>query len=200
MTEKTELPLFPLHTVLFPGGPVPLRVFETRYLDMVSSCLKGEGDFGVILIEEGSETGPVSLHETGTVARIRDWYQGSDGILGLTVVGERRFRLQSVARQHDGLNVARVALAQPEARVSLPSQYRTLAQVLEGIFDNLGHHYEAVGKDFADSAWVSFRLAEILPITLEQKQRCLELDDPLERLDFIWPLLESLWARTDDDS
>ena len=108
MTEKTELPLFPLHTVLFPGGPVPLRVFETRYLDMVSSCLKGEGDFGVILIEEGSETGPVSLHETGTVARIRDWYQGSDGILGLTVVGERRFRLQSVARQHDGLNVARV--------------------------------------------------------------------------------------------
>ncbi|MEM9207821.1 MAG: LON peptidase substrate-binding domain-containing protein, partial [Pseudomonadota bacterium] len=95
-------PLFPLRTVLYPGGPLPLRIFEARYLDMISNCLKTESPFGVLLIREGAETGPASTYEVGTLARITDWYQGSDGLLGVTAIGERRFRLLSAERQADG--------------------------------------------------------------------------------------------------
>jgi len=96
-----QIPLFPLNTVLFPGGPLPLRIFEARYVDMVSSCLKEDSPFGVLLIRDGGETGNATTHEIGTLARIVDWYQGSDGLLGVTAVGEQRFRLLSSHRQDD---------------------------------------------------------------------------------------------------
>ena len=83
-----KVPLFPLSTVLYPGGPLPLRIFEPRYLDMISDCLKNDRPFGVLLIRSGSETGPATTYEVGTLARITDWYQGSDGLLGITAVGE----------------------------------------------------------------------------------------------------------------
>ena len=91
--------LFPLSTVLYPGGPLPLRIFEPRYLDMISDCLKNDKPFGVLLIRSGSDTGPATTYEVGTLARITDWYQGSDGLLGITAVGEQRFRLISVKRR-----------------------------------------------------------------------------------------------------
>jgi len=78
--------------VLFPGGPLPLRIFEQRYLDMISSCLKNDSPFGVLLIREGAEVGPATTYDVGTLARITDWYQGSDGLLGVTATGSRRFR------------------------------------------------------------------------------------------------------------
>ena len=87
-----EVPLFPLNTVLFPGGPLPLRIFETRYLDMVSRCMKDDLPFGVLLIREGAEVGPAATCDVGTLARIVDWYQGSDGLLGVTAIGTERFR------------------------------------------------------------------------------------------------------------
>ena len=88
-----QVPLFPLRTVLYPGGPLPLRIFEPRYIDMVSKCLKKDCQFGVLLIREGNEAGAASTYNIGTLARITDWYQGSDGLLGITAVGEQRFRL-----------------------------------------------------------------------------------------------------------
>ena len=96
--------------MLFPGGPLPLRVFEPRYLDMISRCMKDDVPFGVLLIRDGAETGPATTHDVGTLARVIDWYQGSDGILGVTAVGEQRFRLLTVERQHDGLNIGEVSL------------------------------------------------------------------------------------------
>ena len=81
-----QVPLFPLNTVLFPGGPLPLRIFEPRYLAMVSDCVSNDSPFGVLLIRKGGETGPASTHEVGTLARISDWYQGSDGLLGITAI------------------------------------------------------------------------------------------------------------------
>ena len=96
--NRTTLPLFPLSTVLFPEGPLPLRVFEPRYLDMISRCLREAAGFGVVLIVSGSDTGAVETSTVGTVARIVDWYQGSDGILGITARGTRQFRLHDTSR------------------------------------------------------------------------------------------------------
>ena len=98
-----KVSLFPLRTVLYPGGPLPLRVFEPRYLDMICESLKGERPFGVVLIRHGSETGRASTFDVGTLASITDWYQGSDGVLGVTAVGGERFRVLSTERRPNGL-------------------------------------------------------------------------------------------------
>jgi hypothetical protein len=177
-----QVPLFPLRTVLYPGGPLPLRIFEPRYLDMVSECLKNDHRFGVLLIREGSETGAATTYDIGTLARISDWYQGSDGLLGVTAVGERRFRLLSAERRTNGLHVGQIEILPEQKGTTLPDEFRPLAQVLESVLDDLGRLYEAVDRRYDDAAWVSYRFAEILPIAPEEKQACLEADDPLRRL------------------
>ena len=177
-----KIPLFPLHTVLFPGGPLPLRIFEPRYLDMISACLKNDSSFGIVLIKDGSETGEARTYDVGTVARIEDWYQGSDGLLGITALGEQRFRLLQIMRQNDGLFTGEVELLGADAPQEMPEEFRTLAQILAGVLDDLGKLYESLEKNYEDAGWVAYRFAEILPISPEQKQFCLETDNPMQRL------------------
>jgi len=195
--SDAEIPLFPLNTVLFPGGPLPLRVFEPRYLDMVSRCMKADSGFGVVLIKDGAETGPSTTHAVGTLAKITDWYQGSDGILGITALGIRRYRILSSQRQSDGLALGTVEWLDRETDVPLPDKYQVLANILEGVLGDLGKHYEALEKQYDDATWVGCRLAEILPIGLEQKQFCLELNDPIQRLEVLRPLLKSMRGATE---
>ncbi|NNC57380.1 MAG: peptidase S16, partial [Woeseiaceae bacterium] len=174
-----EIPLFPLRTVLFPGGPLPLRIFESRYIDMISRCMKDESPFGVVLIREGQEDGPATTYEVGTLATITDWYQGSDGLLGVTAAGAQRFRLLSGRQQADGLNIGKVEVIEPEPAITLPAEYASLEKILEGVLDDLGRLYESLDRSFDDAVWVSYRLVEILPIQLEQKQEFLESNDTL---------------------
>jgi len=187
-----EIPLFPLRTVLYPGGPLPLRIFEQRYLEMISSCLKADSPFGVLLIKDGSETGPARTYDVGTLARITDWYQGSDGVLGVTATGTERFRRLSARRQRDGLLVGDVELLPPPAVCPLPAEFQSLAQILAGVIDDLGRLYENLDRHYQDAGWVSYRFAEILPIAPEEKQACLETDDPLARIAAIRAVLETV--------
>jgi uncharacterized protein len=184
-----KVPLFPLRTVLYPGGPLPLRIFEPRYLDMVSDCLKNNSRFGVLLIKGGSETGRATTCKVGTLARISDWYQGSDGLLGITAVGEERFRLLNRERRHDGLNVGEIEKLPEHAAEPLPEEFKPLAHILEGVLDDLGRLYESLDRRYDDAVWVGYRFAEILPISAEQRQLCLEMDDPLERLRIVRKLI-----------
>jgi Lon protease-like protein len=187
-----EVPLFPLRTVLYPGGPLPLRIFEPRYLDMVSKCLKASSPFGVLLIKSGSEAGPASTYDIGTLARITDWYQGSDGLLGITAVGDERFRLLSSSRQPDGLAIGDIEIIPTETTRTLPDEFRPLANILSGVLDDLGRLYEPLDKKFDDAGWVGYRFAEILPISPEQKQNCLEADDPVRRLEMMREVLDTV--------
>ena len=186
-----QVPLFPLNTVLFPGGPLPLRIFEPRYVGMISHCMRHESPFGVLLIRDGDEAGSATTHNIGTLARITDWYQGSDGLLGITAVGEQRFRLLSSTRQDDGLNVGDVQLLENEPNLPLPEEYQEMAAILAGVLDDLGRLYESLDRHFDDASWVTSRFVEILPIDLEEKQRCLEKSDPVERLRIVHELLDS---------
>ena len=187
-----RVPLFPLRTVLYPGGPLPLRIFEPRYLDMISRCMKEDEPFGVLLIRDGSETGDASTYEIGTLARIIDWYQGSDGLLGITAIGDQRFRLLSSARQDDGLNVGEIELLPGHVASELPEEYKPLAGILSGVLDDLGRLYEPLEKKYDDACWVCYRFAEILPITPEQKQTCLEAEDPVSRLELMREALDKV--------
>jgi uncharacterized protein len=195
--KLATLPLFPLRTVLFPEGPLPLRVFEPRYLDMVSRCVSEQIPFGVVLLLAGSEIGTVvRTASLGTMARIIDWYQGSDGILGITAVGTERFELVSVEQRADGLYIGAVRPAATEQATVLPASYLPMAEMLEVILDDLGKLYGDVPRRFDDATWVGCRFAEILPMPLEQKQHCLELSDPLARLEFVRPMLRSVRGET----
>jgi Lon protease-like protein len=185
-----EIPLFPLNTVLFPGGPLPLRIFEPRYVDMVRYCMRERAPFGVVLIREGIEAGAVtSMAEVGTTARITDFFQMPDGLLGITCIGEQKFRVASRRVQSDGLNMGSVEWMPKERAVSLPAQHAHLGVLLRKVLPELGEIYQPVPKHFDDAGWVSARLAEILPINLAEKQYCLELDDPVERLARLSPFI-----------
>ena len=186
-----KVPLFPLSTVLFPGGPLPLRIFEARYVDMIGKCMKNDEPFGVLLIREGGEVGQATTYDVGTLARIVDWYQGSDGLLGVTARGEERFRLISSHRQPDGLNVGEIDILPEEADVPLPEEYRPMAKILDGVLDDLGRLYENLDRRLDDAGWVTNRFVEILPIDLEEKQQCLEQSNPAERLRLVHEVLKS---------
>jgi uncharacterized protein len=192
VSATLEIPLFPLQTVLFPNGPLPLRIFEPRYVDMISNSLKSGVGFGVLLIREGAETGPATMYEVGTVATVVDWDQLTDGTLGVVVRGGARFVLLSSRRQDDGLNLGTVTLLESEPAVALPERFQDMAKLLEGVFEELGPHYRHVTPEFGDASWVGCRLAELLPIDLEHKQHCLELMEPIARLEYLEPLLKGL--------
>lgn len=184
-----QVPLFPLNVVLFPGGPLPLRIFEPRYVGMVRDCVRDDAPFGVLLIREGQETGPASTHDIGTLARITDWYQGSDGLLGVTALGLQRFRVISSHTDESGLNIGEIEVLDDEPAHVLPDEYRDMTVILNDVLDDLGRLYEPLERHMQDASWVSSRFVEILPLDLEEKQRCLESNDPIERLRIVQGLL-----------
>lgn len=177
------LPLFPLNTVLFPDGLLPLRIFETRYVDMVGQCMRESSPFGVVMIRSGAEVGAVAdTAELGTSARIVDFSKLPDGLLGITGRGERKFRVLKRWQRADGLNLGDIEYLPLEAALELPDEYRHLADLLRKVLPQLGEPYASITGNFADASWVGCRLAEILPLGLADKLSLLELDEPLERL------------------
>ena len=190
--EDSVIALFPLHTVLFPGGPLPLRIFETRYLDMVRRCAREQQPFGVVLIQEGEEAGPVATTATvGCSARIADFYTMQDGLLGISCIGESKFRVRRVWRAPDGLHLGEVSWITPEPQLALPADYQRLGATVRRAVEELAEQYQMVEKNFDDAAWVGSRLTELLPIELNDKQTLLELDDPVARLDALMGLVPS---------
>ncbi|MBM4196020.1 MAG: peptidase S16 [Gammaproteobacteria bacterium] len=187
-----RVPLFPLRSVLFPGGPLPLRIFEARYIDMVGRCMREGAEFGVVLIVSGTETGTAGTVAVGTLARIVDFYQGSDGLLGVTAAGTDRFELLQAMREDDGLNVGDITRWPPEPSIPLPVRFAPMAELLRAILDDLGKLYELLPRQLDDAGWVGCRLAEVLPLPVEIKQNCLEMRDPVERLEFLRPMLRAV--------
>src|SRR5690349_15995481 len=188
--EQAVMPLFPLNTVLFPGGPLPLRIFETRYVDMVRHCMRERCPFGVVLIRAGAEVGAVAdTAEVGTSARIVDFNPMPDGLLGISCIGERKFRVTRRWQESNGLNVADITMLPEDERVSLPGEFLHLGALLRKVLPELGELYATTPMRPDDAAWVGYRLAEILPVSLSEKQQCLEIDDPLVRLARLDPLI-----------
>ncbi|HME41250.1 MAG TPA: LON peptidase substrate-binding domain-containing protein [Steroidobacteraceae bacterium] len=179
--------IFPLNIVLFPDGVLPLRIFETRYVDMVGRCMRESASFGVVLIRQGNEVGPAETFDVGTMAKIVDFHQLPDGLLGLSCIGQQRFRILRRSRQADGLNLADVEWLPPEPTVAVPARHARLPELLKSVLPQLGEVYTDMEMRLEDAAWVGHRLAEILPLPPADKQRCLELDDPLQRLDVLDP-------------
>ncbi|KWV15628.1 LON peptidase substrate-binding domain-containing protein [Xanthomonas translucens pv. translucens] len=183
--ERSTLPLFPLHAVLLPGASIKLRVFERRYLDLVRECGRSGGGFGVCLILEGSETGAPALPAAyGTEARIVDFDVGADGVLVLSLRGERRFHVLRSRVRDNGLVVAEVHWREPDEDDELQPQHALLSVVLDSILDQAAEVFPVAGPRLLDqAAWVGWRLAELLPLGERQRLALLQQDDPHERLE-----------------
>jgi uncharacterized protein len=185
--EVRELPLFPLNTVLFPGGPLPLKIFEPRYLDMVSRCMREQTGFAVVLVNEGEEASiATSFAATGTEARIVDFDRLEGGLLGISCLGRERVRVVEAWREPDGLNRGRVLDIAADPVVPVPPEQAWLAEVVNQVLPEAGDNYRHVERR-DDAAWIANRLAELLPLALADKQTLLELSDPLERLSVLEP-------------
>jgi uncharacterized protein len=184
-----DLPLFPLGTVLFPGGRLPLRVFEQRYLEMAKACLRDGTPFGVCLIREGAEVGaPATPEPVGCTARIAQWDMQQLGVLQIVAQGEQRFRILERRVQDDGLARARIEFLPPEADAAVPEHLATCRGVLEKIAAEHGERLFATPYRFESCAWVGARLAEVLPLPGALKQQLLEMDG-LPRLEALHRLI-----------
>ena len=190
--EARDLPLFPLQTVLFPGGRLPLRIFEQRYMEMAKGCLRDGTPFGVCLIREGGEVGEPALPEDlGCTARIVEWDMPQLGLLQVVARGEQRFRIRSRRVQADGLALADIELLSTETDAPLDAQADLCARVLRRIVDAAGDGLVELPPRYESGAWVSARLAELLPLSLASKQRLLEMDDARDRLEILRRLISS---------
>ncbi|HEX4377385.1 MAG TPA: LON peptidase substrate-binding domain-containing protein [Steroidobacteraceae bacterium] len=187
----TDIALFPLGTVLFPGGLLPLRIFETRYTDMVRRCMREDLVFGVVRIEQGSEvSATVQTATCGTSARIVDFQTLDNGLLGVLCRGEARFRILSSNRQADGLNRAQVEWVPEHERVPVSADHAALVTVLRESLSQLATLSRFIEPDYEDAGWVSYRLAELLPLPTSVQQQLLETSDPVERLSVLTPLVD----------
>jgi Lon protease-like protein len=191
MTSLSRLPLFPLHTVLYPGGRLPLRIFEQRYIGMAKACLRDGSPFGVCRIVRGDEVlrtgapGGAAAPEfakVGTLARIETWDMPEQGILHVGAAGDSRFEVRSHTVQPDGLVVAELATVAPEPHVRLDPRFEPLAELLEVLAARASAHQFPTERSYDDASWVGYRLCEMLPLPLSTKQNLLEIDDAEARL------------------
>lgn len=192
--------MFPLNTVLFPGGPLPLRIFEPRYLDMVSYCMKTDSAFGVCLIQDGAEAGgPAAPHRIGTMAKIVDWNKLPEGLLGIMALGESRFSINDSYVGDNQLLQGTVTVLPEPTPDEFPPELKILPRILEQIIAEAGPLYDSMQRDYKNTNWVGYRLAEILPLEADIRQKLLEQEDSLQRLREIHASIEIYFEQNDSE-
>ena len=169
-----EIPLFPLKTVLLPANTLALKIFESRYLDMIASCMRGNSLFGVVLIHKGEETrGNTDIYSVGTTAAISDWEHRADGLLGITAIGKERFEILSTRTQSDGLAIAEVKILEDDDSSEIPEQYHYMLELLDHISAQAGR-IRADNQSFCE---ILYQLIYLLPLEIALKQRLLEIPE-----------------------
>jgi len=188
---RMEIPLFPLDTVLFPGGVLPLKIFEQRYLDMAAACMKEGQPFGISLIATGKEVGGLAEpHAVGTLAEIANWEMEQLGILMVTAHGGKRFRILERHATSDRLLRATVEIIDDDGPLPMPPERQRLLPLLRRIASDIGPARFPEPHRFDDAEWVGYRITEILPVQNLAKQKLLELEDPLSRLEILEKFLD----------
>jgi len=184
----TEIPLFPLPLVLFPGGKLPLQIFEARYLDMIKHCMKDDVGFGVVMIQEGTqvlnnaEEQLPSVAHSGTYVTIVDFDQRDNGLLGIVVEGQARFSIRDQYENSERLMMADVEFLEMEPKQEVPTNKVHLSEILASLLEHEAVEALRLNVDLQDASEVGARLTELLPIPNNLKQRLLEMRNPIARL------------------
>jgi len=192
-SQLKQVPLFPLKAVLCPKGRMPLQIFEQRYLHMISRCLKEQIGFVIVLIKEGKEVGvDVRLFDVGTYAQVVDFQKLPNGLLGITAEGVSKVVISHVEQQEDGLFFGDIAPVSTESEQSVPDSFVELAELLEELLRHPVIRMLGMNVDYTDAREVGWRLIELLPLEVQDKQYLLTLDNPLYRLEQIRYLIHAL--------
>ena len=188
-----QIPLFPLSTVVMPGGLLPLRLFEPRYLDMVRQCFRDHSGFGVCLVKDGAEVGNAATpYPHGTLIKIVDWDQGENGLLQIVAQGETKFRLCETWVDSAKLRHGTVELLPDEVSSPVPEEYSHLVQTLEQILEQVAGAVNYPNPEYNDSLWLGSRFVELLPLSAELRHELLSMDNPLERLSALSDIFAAL--------
>ena len=200
MKNTNDIPLFPLNIVLFPGGRFDLQIFERRYIDLVSRCMRTGTGFGICLLKSVKEINSNNLNQTiyntGTYAKIVDWDQLESGLLGITVEGSVKFVAQDFWKEEDDVLHASVEFSEIESTegdvIPLGDEYTALSELLK----NLENHPLVADRnlviDYSDLRQLGWRLSELIPLEIDVRQELLELNDPIERLSKIEKLVSEM--------
>ncbi len=183
---RDPVPLFPLETVLYPDGLLPLRIFEPRYLDMVSESLRDNTPFGIVPIKYGSEVGSTPhFFRVGTIASIASWDQGEDGLLHIEVLGSRLFRVINHNIRVNRLLIGDIDYLEEQIDAAIPQQFDYLRSLLNDIFDNNLGQTPHDSRQMDSALWVAHRLAEVLPLDISHKVDILNAADGADKLSLI---------------
>ena len=186
-----KIPLFPLHTVLYPDSILPLRIFEIRYLDMIGECLRMQKGFGINLIRAGREAGQAAhCFDVGTYAEIIDWNRQEDGLLGIVVRGRHRYQVQAYSVRENHLLEGEVSRIEREPELSCIGEHAALQFLLKSVIEHYALPYRKEIEKIEDVSWLGNRLSELLPLDSVIKQELLELNDPTERLQMLDKLID----------
>ena len=174
----SEIPLFPLKTVLLPANTLALKIFEPRYLDMIAGCMREGSPFGVVLIHRGEETGvDTDIYSVGTTATISDWEHRADGLLGVTALGMERFEILSTHTRPNGLTLAEIKILEDRASDEIPEQYHYMLELLDHISAQAGR----IRNDDQGFCEILYQLIYLLPLDVALKQRLLEIPECSDR-------------------
>ncbi len=189
--KQASLPLFPLNTVVFPGGRMSLRIFEQRYIDMVKQAIADDSPFGLCAIREGQETGTPALpYPVGTRVRITDWDMPETGILHIDTQAETRFVIRHTVIEPSGLLVGTVDDVSAEPASAIPDDLGLAVEILRHIIDEYGPARFPAPHAFDDAVWVGYRLSEVLPLKLSVRQNLLEMNDSVTRIRILTEFLK----------
>ena len=200
MTETQQIPLFPLRVVMFPRGRLNLQIFERRYIDLVTHCMRTSSGFGICLLKEGEEViqegTNQTIHRTGTYSNIIDWDQLDNGLLGITVEGSAKFSIEDCWQSDSGVLQGNVQFNETDnvgrETIPLDDQYTALADLLQNLESHPLVEQKKLIIDYNNLWDLGWRLSELIPIEIEQKQQLLEIDDPWERIQSIEQLVSDL--------
>ncbi len=185
------IPLFPLNTVVFPGGVQPLRIFEQRYLTMIKQAIADNTAFGICAIREGTETGtPAVPYTVGTLVHITDWDMPQNGILHIDTLAQERFVIRSTQADSSGLLMGTVESISSEPTMSIPDDLELAVEILRHIVDEYGDAHFPAPHAFDNAVWVGYRLSEVLPLKIKVKQDLLEMNDSVTRLRILTEFLK----------
>tara|TARA_Y100000996_G_scaffold403469_1_gene376455 strand:+ start:325 stop:927 length:603 start_codon:yes stop_codon:yes gene_type:complete len=194
--KENQVPMFPLKSIVLPGGLFPLRIFERRYINMVKNSLKNQTGFCIALVRGESDNGYITnIFNYGCYVKIVDWNQLEDGLLGITVEGIKKIHVLECNLNKDNLLLGSIEDTKIEKEYMIPQKYLLLSKFYKKIYPNIKDFISFKNERYADATWVSYRLTECLPLDASTKNKLIALDNAIERLDKINEIVNKLYKK-----
>ena len=192
--NKDKCPIFPLKSIVLPGGVFPLRIFERRYLDMVTSCIRENTGFCIALVQKEDENRYIDqVYDVMSYVEITDWNKLEDGIFGISVEGKTLAKVKKCALDENNLLIGQIEVIEPEKEFMVPQKYQLLSKFYRKIYPGIKDYINFKNERYADASWVGYRLTECLPLDLKTKASLISLDDAILRLERIYEIVNKLY-------